>query len=192
MALTIPEREVLVPADNAVEEVFFAASAAAPEGRRVELIEGQIHVTPPSNGEHEEITSEVNEQIRDHRTDLRMYTGIGLVLPGTDPKDRVIPDVVVAPKKSFQNDREWHDPEPGMLVVEVTSKSTAHNDRLRKLRGYARAGIPLYVLVDREADVAWVHSKPVGDKFARAEKAEFGMKITLPEPFDFELDTAEF
>ncbi|MFW6695275.1 Uma2 family endonuclease [Streptomyces sp. MAR4 CNX-425] len=181
-----------MPADDAVEEVFFAASAAAPQGRRVELIEGHIHVSPPANGEHEESISGVTEQIRDHCRDLRMYTGIGLLLPGADPKDRVIPDVVVAPRRSFQNDREWHDPGPVLLVVEVTSKSTAHNDRARKLRGYARAGIPSYVLVDREAGVAWVHTEPGSDDYARAAKAELGMKIMLPEPFGFELDTAEF
>ncbi|AUH41411.1 Uma2 family endonuclease [Streptomyces sp. CMB-StM0423] len=192
MASTTPEREVLVPGDSAVEEVFFAASAAAPQGRRVELIEGQIHVTPPANGEHEEIVSEVADQVRDHRRDLRTYTGIGLVLPGADTKDRVIPDVVVAAKGSFRNDLEWHDPGPVMLVAEVTSKSTADNDRMRKLRGYARAGIPFYLLIDREAGAAWIHSEPDEGTYARADKARLGLTLVLPEPFGFELDTAEF
>ena len=192
MALTIPEREVLVPANHPVEDAFFAASAAVPRGWRVELIEGQIHVTPPANAEHEDFVSGMHEQVRDHRRDVRMYHGIGLKLSGPDPSLRVIPDLVVAPKRAFQAELEWHDPDPVLLVAEVTSKSTARNDRLKKLRGYARAGIPLYLLIDREAGVVSVFSKPKAGQYARSESATLGEKIMLPKPFDFELDTAEF
>ncbi|MEO3846201.1 Uma2 family endonuclease [Streptomyces sp. B8F3] len=192
MALTIPEREVLVTANDPVEDAFFAASAAVPKGRRVELIEGQIHVTPPANGEHEEIVSGVNEQVRDHRRDLRLYQGIGLELPGADLTERVIPDLVAAPKRSFDAEVEWHQPHAVVLVAEVTSKSTAENDRVKKLSGYARAEIPVYVLVDREEGVVSAYSEPSGGKYTRNEQVALGMKLTLPKPLDFELDTADF
>jgi Uma2 family endonuclease len=189
MALTIPEREVLVPADSAVEEVFFAASAAAPQGRRVELIEGQIYVTPPAHGEHEEIVVRFNDQVYDHDRSLARYTGIGLRLPDAD---RFIPDVVVAPRGSYRDQLEWHDPAPALLVAEVTSKSTADNDRVKKLRGYARAEIPVYVLIDREAGAISVYSEPNGEEYTCSVRVTLGKTVTLPEPFGFELDTSEF
>lgn len=192
MALTIPEREVLVPANDPVEDAFFAASAAVPRGWRVELIEGQVHVTPPANGEHEEIVGNLNDQVYEHDKSLMRYTGIGLELPGAAGPDRVIPDVVVAPKGSYRDELEWHDPAPALLVAEVTSPSTGGNDREKKLRGYARAEIPVYVLVDREAGITAVYSEPQDGKYGRSVQVRLGKKVMLPKPFDFELDTAEF
>lgn len=179
-------------ADNAVEDAFFAASAAVPEGRRLELIAGQIHMSPMADGHHAEIVCLLSDQIYDHRRDLRLYRGIGLELPGTGPKDRVIPDLVAAPARSFHRQFVWHRPYPVGLVAEVTSKSTADNDRVEKLNGYARAEIPVYVLVDREAGITAVYSEPQDGKYGRSEQVRLGKKIMLPKPFDFELDTAEF
>ncbi|WP_369688982.1 hypothetical protein [Streptomyces sp. Wb2n-11] len=76
-----------VPALSAAE-AFDVFSAAAPEGWRVELIEGEIHVTPPADGEHEETVSEITGRARDHRKDLGRYTGIGLFLPGASKAAR--------------------------------------------------------------------------------------------------------
>ncbi|MEV6106086.1 Uma2 family endonuclease [Streptomyces sp. NPDC051940] len=191
MALTIPEHEVRMAATDPVEDAFFAASAAVPRGWRVELIEGQLHVVPPANGEHEVLLSELNGQIRDHHKDLVRLQGVGLRLPGAAPHDCVIPDLVIAPNGSFVDDQEWHDPAPVLLVAEVTSKSTARNDRERKLYSYARAGIPVYVLVDREAGAVWVHSAPEDGEYTSAVKAKMTGPFTLPEPFGFEVDLSE-
>lgn len=97
-----------------VEQAFELFSAAAPEGWRVELIEGEICVTPPANGEHEEIVSEVNHQVgRKVRDDsLRNFTGIGLTVPGSSATGHVVPDLVIAPKGSFGDQEEWHEPSP--------------------------------------------------------------------------------
>ncbi|MCP3822064.1 Uma2 family endonuclease [Streptomyces sp. A3M-1-3] len=196
MALTAPEREPRTDADentaSSVEEAFEALSAAAPEGWRVELIEGEIHVVPPANGEHEEIVSELSGQVRDHRRDLGRFTGVGLLVPGASPTGKVVPDLVIAPKGSFSDQLEYHDPGPVMLVGEVTSDSTADNDRGPKLRGYARAGIPFYLLVDREKGHVILYTEPSGERYTRDVGVEISKTITLPEPFGFDLDTGEF
>ncbi|MFE3602492.1 Uma2 family endonuclease [Streptomyces sp. NPDC059142] len=180
-----------VPA-MAVEAAFDVFSAAAPEGWRVELIEGEIHVTPPANGEHEEIISELGGQVRDHRRDLGRYTGIGLFVPGASVSGRIIPDLVVAPKGSFLDQMEYHDPAPALMVAEVTSRSTGENDRVRKIRGYARAGIPVYLLIDREADQAVLCTVPVGEEYRRKIAYKLSETVPLPEPLGFALDTGEF
>ncbi|UNT01210.1 Uma2 family endonuclease [Streptomyces tubbatahanensis] len=167
-------------------------SAAAPKGWRVELIEGEIHLVPPANGNHEEVVSEISGQVRDHRKDLGRYTGIGLTLTGDAPVGRVEPDLVLAPKGSFDDDVRWHDPAPVLLVGEVTSPSTAAKDRGPKARGFARAGIPCYLLIDREAEEVRVHTDPEGEKYTQIAIVPLGKTIALPDPLGFELDTAEF
>ncbi|MFI9808168.1 Uma2 family endonuclease [Streptomyces sp. NPDC052301] len=180
--------------DSSVETAFERLSAAAPRGWRVELIEGEIHVTPPANGEHEEIVSEVVDQVAERRQDrsLRNYTGIGLNAPGASPTGHVIPDLVIAPKGSFDDEEEWHEPHGVLLVAEITSAGTADRDRTKKVHGYARAGIPVYLLIDREEAEVVVYSEPSGDDYSKGSKYKLGLAVPLPAPLDFELDTAEF
>ncbi|MEV7870080.1 Uma2 family endonuclease [Streptomyces sp. NPDC088124] len=210
MALPVPEYESYETEDDtrdykrlldrlkgrvpamAVEAAFDVFSAVAPEGWRVELIEGEIRVTPPANGEHEEIISELGGQVRDHRKDLGRYTGIGLFVPGASVSGRIVPDLVVAPKGSFADELEYHDPAPALLVAEVTSRLTGENDRVRKIRGYARAGIPVYLLIDREVDQAVLCTAPFGEDYRRKVPYKISETIPLPEPLGFELDTGEF
>lgn len=200
MALTVPERTSCAgeddpmddPTARSVEDAFDSISAAAPEGWRVELIEGEVHVTPPANGAHEEIVSELSGQVRDQRRELGRYTGLGLQVPGASVTGKVIPDLVVAPRGSFSDEHEYHDPSPVLLVGEVTSRSTADRDREGKLRGYAAAGIPLYLLVDRAAGTVKVYSQPSNGRYTHSEETSLAKTVTLPDPLGIELDTGEF
>jgi Uma2 family endonuclease len=186
-------RRTPVPAMSATE-AFDVFSAAAPEGWRVELIEGDIHVTPPANGEHEEIVSETVDQVARRRRDpnLRSYTGIGLRVPGASQSGKVEPDLLLAPKGSFADEETYHDPAPALLVAEVTSPSTGDNDRRKKILGYARAGIPVYLLIDRESGKVVVHAQPEGDKYTSTVAYDLSAVVPLPEPLGFELDTGQF
>ncbi|MEU0669297.1 Uma2 family endonuclease [Streptomyces lavendulocolor] len=177
-----------------VEEAFDMFSAVAPKGWRVELIEGEIHVTPPANGEHEEIVSEVTDQVVQRRKEqrIRSYTGIGLFLPGASVSGKVEPDIVLAPKGSFDDQAEYHDPSAVLLVAEVTSRSTAGNDRVKKIRGYARAGIPVYLLIDRESEQAVVCTEPSGEDYGAKAAYKLGEVVPLPDPLGFDLDTGRF
>ncbi|MER7517064.1 Uma2 family endonuclease [Streptomyces sp. NPDC126499] len=199
MALPVPGDEFPGDAGRdyegaSLEQTFELLSAAAPKGWRVELIEGEIHATPPANGEHEAIVTEVVEQVIARRADksLRNSTGIGIYVPGASDTGYVIPDLVVAPKGSFEDQQTWHAPDPVLLVAEVTSLSTASRDRIQKIRGYARAGIPIYLLIDREAGEAIVCSGPEGDDYAHKSAHKLGTLVPLPAPLGFELDTSEF
>ncbi|MFG2553839.1 Uma2 family endonuclease [Streptomyces sp. NPDC048581] len=177
---------------TSVEAAFERINAAAPRGWRVELIEGEIYVTPPANGEHEEVVSELSGQVRDHNKGVGRYTGIGLHVPGASDTGHVIPDLAIAPKGSFDDQEEWHEPTGVVLVAEVTSTSTADRDRDKKIHGYARAGIPVYLLIDREEGEVTVYSEPSGDDYTQNPKYKIGLAVPLPAPLGFELDTAEF
>ncbi|MFI8511656.1 Uma2 family endonuclease [Streptomyces sp. NPDC085460] len=200
MAMPLPASDEASPVERpdfevaTAQETFELFSAQAPRGWRVELIEGEIYVVPPANGEHEEIVAEVVEQVIARRSDkaLRNFTGIGLSLPGTGDPVRVIPDLAIAPKGSFGDKQDWHAPDPVLLVAEVTSASTASRDRVQKIRAYARARIPVYLMIDREADEAVVCSEPHGDDYTHKSIHKLGTEVPLPAPLGFTLDTAAF
>ncbi|WP_261986812.1 Uma2 family endonuclease [Actinomadura sp. HBU206391] len=76
------------------------------------------------------------------------------------------------------------------LIVEVTS-SRPDNDREAKRHCYARGGIPLYLLVDRERETVTLFSEPAGDDYTESHSGVFGKTIELPAPFSFSLDTGD-
>ena len=90
------------------------------------------------------------------------------------------------------------------MVVEVTSKSNAPNDcepflgehPHNKWYAYARAGTPYYFVVDRDPRIARVtlYGEPDANSGTYKTLAawSFGGEITLPEPFEFAVDAAEW
>ncbi|MBR8643451.1 Uma2 family endonuclease [Streptomyces tuirus] len=107
----------------------------------------------------------------------------------------LIPDLVVAPVRE-DADTDTHIPAArAELVVEVTSKSNARQDRVSKPAACATAGIPLYLLVDRwaaDGPTVTLYGEPKGDVYRPLSTAEFGESIKLPAPFDLVIDTGDF
>ncbi|MFC4910355.1 Uma2 family endonuclease [Actinomadura gamaensis] len=169
-----------------------------PEGFRAELIEGEIVVTPPPLGDHEDILDSLNWQIG-QRSSVRMsWSGTkGLVLRrgGKCPKNHVIPDAVLAPRelRLFRGAGEWMPPDEVTMVVEVTSSRT-DIDRKAKRHCYAKAGLPHYLLIDQQKRTVTLYSAPDerAEDYMEDQRVLFGKPIDLPEPFGFALDTAEF
>jgi Uma2 family endonuclease len=77
------------------------------------------------------------------------------------------------------------------MVLEVTS-TKPKADREVKRRCYARAGIPLYLLVERDISEVTLLSNPGQDDYRERCTRPFGKPVTLPEPFAFDLDTSDF
>ncbi|MFI6419078.1 Uma2 family endonuclease [Streptomyces sp. NPDC050842] len=178
-----------------VEQVFDLYSAQEPEGWRVELVEGEVCLTSVNDGQHAEIVADLRDQLTVPDPDRRVsaYTGIGLRVPPGGPGERaegrVVPDLILATRGSFGNALVWQTPDPVLLVAEVTSPVTAHRDRVRKARAYARAGIPVYLLIDREAGEAVVHSEPCGGGYGHKSVHRLGTLVPLPAPVPRTLET---
>ncbi|MEU5024865.1 Uma2 family endonuclease [Streptomyces milbemycinicus] len=167
-----------------------------PEGFRAELIEGEIVVTPPPDGEHETCISRIVRQvIRKSATDMDVSGHKGLTVPrgGLCVRNHVIPDVTFAPVEQdlFREAESWMPCEGVSMVVEVTS-SKPDRDREAKRHCYANGGIPLYLLVDREKGSVTLFSDPEKAEYQEAATVSFGKSIGLPAPFSFSLETADF
>ncbi|MFE9168196.1 Uma2 family endonuclease [Streptomyces kebangsaanensis] len=191
--MTAVAHEPITPAEGLLE-IFL--SLDTPEGFRAELIEGEIVVTPPPDGDHEDYISLIMKQvIRRSRTDMDFSGNKGLRLRsgGGCPKDHVIPDGTFAPTKLrlYRGAASWMPCDGVAMVLEVTS-TKPKADREAKRRCYARGGIPLYLLVDREASSVTLFSEPENDDYPELCTRPFGKPLTIPEPFAFELDTTDF
>ncbi|WP_367323577.1 Uma2 family endonuclease [Streptomyces sp. HUAS ZL42] len=167
-----------------------------PEGFRAELIEGEIVVTPPPDGDHEDyIGLIVGQVIRRSRTDMQFSGNKGLKLGKAEgcPKDHVIPDGTFAPGelRLYRGAEPWMPCRGVAMVLEVTS-TKPRNDREVKRRCYARGGIPLYLLVDRDVSQVTLFSDPEKSDYQQHCTLAFGKPLTLPEPFAFDLDTSDF
>lgn len=127
--------------------------AALPDdGRRHELHDGELSVTPAPTPRHQIVIGNFADVLRAH---VRA-TGAGLVLFAPL-------DVILSPTTVVQPDLVYLDPTrlgqisgrgiegPPTLVIEVLSPSTAAIDRQTKRRLYARHGVPYFWLVDPEA-----------------------------------------
>ena len=168
----------------------------APEGYRVELIDGEIVVTPPPSGNHERAFSRIASQIaRKSTVEMDFSETKGLIVPSDGVADagRVIPGCTFAPFELdlFRDAKPWMPSAGVAMVLEVTS-SHPERDREAKRRAYAEAGVPLYLLVDRKERRVTLFSAPAGDDYSHASQVPVGKKIDLPKPFDFTLDTAPF
>ncbi|MBC2904985.1 Uma2 family endonuclease [Streptomyces cupreus] len=183
--MTISQTEVTL-------EEFEAFDAVAPEGLHVELINGRVLVTPAPDGDHDENVMAIGDQVRAYDPELRMYQERGLVVPAYRA-GRARVDGAVAPVGYFRGQPSWADPVGVLLVVEVTSGSQkdADIDRVDKRDAYAQAALPVYLLVDRHRGEVVVHWDPEGGRYQHSEKAVFGAKLRLPDPFGFDLDTSD-
>nr|WP_107049947.1 Uma2 family endonuclease [Streptomyces bicolor] len=170
-----------------------------PEGLRAELIEGELVVTPVPDGHHEHCISRiVGEMYRRSPTDIQFSGNKGLKLKCADgyPQDHVIPDGTFALKelRLFRGAEPWMPCDGVSMVLEVTSSepSKPRVDREIKRRCYARGGIPLYLLVDRETSWTTLFSDPTTADYRELRAVAFGKPLPLPEPFAFDLDTSDF
>jgi Uma2 family endonuclease len=104
-----------------------------------------------------------------------------------------VPDVVVV-HPDAQNSVE--ERAAIALVVEVTSPTspdTVLNDRVTKPREYAKAGVPLYLLVDQEPGEWTLFALAEGwQRYQVAAAGKYGEPVPLPAPFGFQLATADW
>ncbi|MCC3778585.1 Uma2 family endonuclease [Streptomyces sp. UNOB3_S3] len=171
-------------------ESLAKAAMREAEGLRLEFIDGKMGAKAVPDGLHETIIMWLVRQCLQHHPSLDLHTGQGLKIE-TYRKGRARPDGTLAPIGHFVQAGEWAEPDGVLMTVEVTSHDydTNQRDRVEKPRAYAESGIPVYLLIDRDADEVTVYSEPVEGTYQDRHTAAFGKSIELPAPVGFTLDT---
>lgn len=119
------------------------------DGKRYELISGELVVTPSPRGVHQVTVFELAMKIHV----LLERTGAGHILWSPADislgEDEVLqPDLFVYRTATGRRLRDWDEIRGLVLVIEVLSPSTARYDRQLKRRRYQRARVPEYWIVD--------------------------------------------
>ncbi|MFI9584443.1 Uma2 family endonuclease [Streptomyces sp. NPDC052236] len=173
----------------AVED-FEELARHAPETVTLEFINGKLEVKPVPDGDHGEIIMWLQRQCMQQRLEFGLYAEQGLKIQSYR-QGRARPDGALAPLGHFSGEGEWADPEGVLMVVEVTShdSDTDRRDRVEKRDGYAEAGIPVFLLVDRDADTLTVYSEPKDGTYHQDASYPYGATVEIPDPVGITLET---
>src|SRR4051794_780401 len=157
--------------------------AALPDdGRRYQILDGELFVTPAPGTRHQIISMRLSAQLHAHVTAHRL----GLILAA--PADVILADTsIVQPDILFVGtDRQAVVSTRGIegaptLGVEILSPSTADVDRRRKRDLYARYGVPYYWIVDADAQAIEMYRLTAATYVLLARQT--GATMVAAEPF---------
>ncbi|GAA0635111.1 Uma2 family endonuclease [Sporichthya brevicatena] len=157
------------------------------DGRRYELLDGMLLVSPGPTWSHQEMVASVYVELRracppEFRVLLAPF-GVR-----TSPQNEVQPDVLVA---RFTELAEDYLPTAPVLAVEVLSPSTELHDRNTKMAHYARIGVPSYWILDpREPGAIEVHRLAPDGTYDLIASACGEEVVGVSEPFLLDLTPA--
>ncbi|MFJ9829001.1 Uma2 family endonuclease [Streptomyces sp. NPDC101160] len=176
--------------DLSVED-FEELARVAPEGVKLEFVNGELKVKPLPDQLHKAIVMWLLRVCMQQRPELMFYPEQELKVD-TYRNGRAIADGALAPIDHFVASPDmWGAPEGVLMVVEVTSPGAKarNRDLVEKRDGYAAVGIPVYLLVDRETTTLHVFTEPEHGAYRTEESHPFGDPVPLPSPVDITLDT---
>lgn len=157
-------------------------------GYRIEIIGGELTVTPPPDGPHGDSLSDLFVAFMAlHGTESRVIQGLGVWLPD-GPDDFAVPDLAVvdADYRDHLVEENCYEPTVFRLVLEVTS-SNYGNDLKKKVAAYAIAKIPVYVIINRKKDRIHVLTDPFANEYRNHQLFSPGQQVTLPDSIGAEV-----
>jgi Uma2 family endonuclease len=129
------------------------ARALPDDGKRYEVLDGELFVTPAPSWDHQSLVGRVHlllaPYVESHKLGWAMLSPADIEF---SPRRLVQPDLFVVPAAE-RRPREWRDVKALLLAVEVLSPGTARADRLRKRVIYQEQGVPEYWIFDPDARV---------------------------------------
>lgn len=156
--------------------------AMPPDGRRHELIDGAIVVTPAPSRRHQRASIRLAAQLlaacSPHLEVLAAPFDVAL-----SEHTVVEPDLLVAPVDAF-TDADL--PTAPLLVIEILSPSTRLLDLRHKLGLYEEAGVEHYWVLDPRAERLVVHRLRSG-RFEVVADVTGDESFEATEPFDVEV-----
>jgi Uma2 family endonuclease len=159
------------------------------DGRRYELDDGVLVVTPPPGIGHQIVLHRLEFILESARPpEFELLAGPGVKMSEIQYR---FPDLVVVRAGSFAfSDKNFT--RPPALAVEVASPSTAAYDRNRKKTVYAEFGIPDYWIVIPDPDNPLITAYTLhGTSYAEAGRASGAEAFTPSLPFPVKIVPAD-
>jgi Uma2 family endonuclease len=150
-------------------------------GRRYEIIDGELFVTPSPIEKHQRVLANLVHHISSyvfvHRCGRLYFAPFDVVL---SKHDIIEPDLLYVTKEHASRVTEKNVQGTPDFVIEILSDSTKRQDEVVKLQRYEHFGVAEYWIVDPKQDRVRVHLRKDG----RLELAgDFGTDGTLTSSF---------
>ncbi|MGW4434277.1 Uma2 family endonuclease [Streptomyces sp. NPDC004596] len=148
-----------------------------PEGFRVEIVGGNVFMTPQRNTHWQIIRRILRALEQRFGEDVMVFSDVRIDFPGHE--NGFCPDIAML-KESAEPDAggRWRH-EDVEFVAEVISRGTAANDYGPKRTAYADAEVPVYVIADPYQGRCHVHTDPKEGDYARVTRVDFGTDVDL-------------
>ena len=122
------------------------------DGKRYEVLEGELFVTPSPGYAHQTVLARllrlIDPYVREHRLGWTLWAPADIEFA---PDTLVQPDLFVVPDLGQGEPKSWKDVTTLLLSVEALSPSTARADRLKKRPIYQQYGVGEYWILDIDA-----------------------------------------
>jgi Uma2 family endonuclease len=197
VVMEVPRTSLRAAGDEGLaelEELFWKLDLGP--RHRVELLEGQIVVSPKAAYWHERVVTRLGRGFDAVcvANGWEPTPGADLVLSPT--RDIIQPDFLIVRDPSAFSTVESVVPIAQVLLVsEICSPSSLRADREVKPLSCAKAGIPFYLLVDRFTQPMTISlmSEPGDQGYRKVQTVHAGPdggKLHVPEPFAIAIDAA--
>lgn len=176
--------------DERTLDMMFEWLEPTPEGFKVEIVEGNIYMSPQQRT-HWRIILDIIEQLRARYPRERLLSDVRIDFPGL--LNGFASDAVALTDGATEDTNgrcRYQDIE---FVAEVVSKSTAANDYGSKKATYATAGVPVYLIVDPYTGTWHLHTLPKEDEYRSVLSLDFGTRVDLTSTVvGLALETGDF
>jgi Uma2 family endonuclease len=166
------------------------ARALPDDGKRYEVLDGELFVTPAPSGDHQfalkALYNRLEPYVQAHAIGVLLWSPADIEF---SPYRLVQPDLFVAPFVDGRRPRKWRDIHSLVLAIEALSPTTAHADRHRKRRIYMEEAVEEYWIVDSDARLIERWRKGDARPEMLAESLEWQPRPDIPR---FSLDVAGF
>ncbi|WP_406496322.1 Uma2 family endonuclease [Streptomyces sp. NBC_00846] len=177
--MTVVDTDRIEMADTSDErtlDMMFEWLEPTPEGFKVEIVEGNIYMSPQRDT-HWDVIIDIIEQLRARYPRQRLKSDVRIDFPGR--LNGFASDVVALAEDATKDDKGRWRYQDIEFVAEVISKETADNDYGPKKATYATAGVPVYVVVDPYTGTWHLHTIPKDDEYRSVLSLDFGTPIDL-------------
>ena len=175
-----------LPKNNSytIEDIF-----ALPEGKRAELIDGQIYDMAPPSPFHQKLVMELSATIRNYIRakggSCEVYPAPFAVFLNKDTQNYVEPDISIICDKNKLDDKgcngapDW--------IIEIVSPSSKRMDYYIKLFKYRTAGVREYWIVDPIREMILVYDFE-NDDYEQYSFSEI-VKVRIYDDFEINFTT---
>ncbi|MER6191314.1 Uma2 family endonuclease [Streptomyces cyaneofuscatus] len=175
--------------DELTLDEMFEWLEPTPEGFKVEIVEGTVHMSPQRDT-HWRIILAIIKQLLPRFAEDRLLSDVRIDF---GEGNGFAPDLIKLFDKAAKNSHGRWLPEHVEFVAEVISKGTAAADYGPKKDAYAAAGVPVFLIVDPYVGRCLLHSEPKDGGYHKKLVVDFGLDVDLTDTsMDLVLKTDAF